>query len=275
MLLTRIITALVLAPTVLAGVFFLDGAAYALFILAISAGAAVEWGQLCGLAGRNRQRWPLVGYLVGYLLFSAMVLFAIPALKTPLLIAVLALWLALSVHVLRFKAVESSAAAATQRYLGEAAAGYPILAGTVVGLVTLREVGGPVAVLLALLAVWLADIGAYFAGRQFGRRKLAPNVSPGKTWEGALGGIAIGTLTVLGALAWLDLWSPIWLLAIPLGIALSIFGDLYESTLKRRIGVKDSGRMLPGHGGLLDRIDALLPAMPAFALVLIAVGPAA
>jgi phosphatidate cytidylyltransferase len=131
--------------------------------------------------------------------------------------------------------------------------------------------------LLALMAiVWIADTAAYFSGRAFGKRKLAPTISPGKTWEGVYGALLATGLYAL-ALLWL---APegyarasslaalaIWL-ALVLGLtALSIVGDLFESQLKRQRGVKDSGRILPGHGGILDRIDALLAAMPAAALV--------
>jgi phosphatidate cytidylyltransferase len=132
--------------------------------------------------------------------------------------------------------------------------------------------------LLALMAiVWIADTAAYFSGRRFGRRKLAPSISPGKTWEGVYGALfAVGayalallplaarngyaqTLTVGAVVAWVAL---VLLLA-----AMSVTGDLFESLLKRQRGVKDSGHVLPGHGGVLDRIDALTAAMPAAALV--------
>jgi phosphatidate cytidylyltransferase len=126
--------------------------------------------------------------------------------------------------------------------------------------------------LLSFLAlIWFADIAAYSAGRAFGKHKLAPRVSPGKTWEGAVGGVLAGTVWVLassfvsgsfGAVlkqAW-PLWAVIAIAAFL--TALSIVGDLFESLLKRRAGVKDSSQLLPGHGGVYDRIDALLPVAP-------------
>ncbi len=119
--------------------------------------------------------------------------------------------------------------------------------------------------------IWGADIGAYFAGKRFGQRRLAPKLSPGKTWEGALGGAALAATVCLGTLAVLGLLDWVWVGATPLLIAVSIFGDLLESLLKRSSGVKDSGSLLPGHGGVLDRIDSALPVLPAFALVLDAV----
>lgn len=138
---------------------------------------------------------------------------------------------------------------------------------------------GVVWLLSTLAVVWLADIAAYFGGRAFGRRKLAPRISPGKTWAGAFAAI----LTVLaGAHLVSALWPDAdvfssrllqalpWFVALLLLtalVALSIVGDLFESFLKRQAGVKDSGRALPGHGGVLDRIDALLPVMPAAVLI--------
>jgi phosphatidate cytidylyltransferase len=129
--------------------------------------------------------------------------------------------------------------------------------------------------LVSILAlVWIADIAAYFCGRAFGRHKLAPVISPGKTIEGALGGIAfvvvLATLsTQMPALSdsffsqlWQHLDAPLFELVVILLVMLSIAGDLFESHLKRQAGVKDSGTLLPGHGGVLDRVDALLPVIP-------------
>ncbi|MFO7325725.1 MAG: phosphatidate cytidylyltransferase [Pseudomonadota bacterium] len=121
---------------------------------------------------------------------------------------------------------------------------------------------GHLAVLYALLIVWLADSGAYFAGRRFGGARLAPQVSPGKTWAGFLGGLAVCALLALVVAAWRTLpWLP--LLAVTLAAGLySVVGDLNESMAKRYAGVKDSGRLIPGHGGVLDRFDSLLAAAP-------------
>jgi phosphatidate cytidylyltransferase len=129
--------------------------------------------------------------------------------------------------------------------------------------------------LLAVLAtVWLSDTAAYFAGRRFGKRKLAPAISPGKTWEGVAGALAAVTLY---ALAWAGLGSPasmpvapdgtrsgaLWIVPVLLALAVAgMIGDLFESLIKREAGVKDSGTLLPGHGGMLDRIDALLAMLP-------------
>lgn len=131
----------------------------------------------------------------------------------------------------------------------------------------------------AMAIVWVADIGAYFVGRAIGKRKLAPTISPGKSWEGALGGwlavLISGALIVATpslsdsfpaqlqhSLGWL-----LWTICMTLIVVASIVGDLFESLLKRRAGVKDSSKLLPGHGGVLDRIDALIPVMPLVVLM--------
>jgi phosphatidate cytidylyltransferase len=128
---------------------------------------------------------------------------------------------------------------------------------------------GHVWLLVALLVVWAADSGAYFAGRRFGRRRLAPVISPNKTVEGAIGGLAAGVLVaVLAApLAGASLRElPLVALVALLTAMFSIVGDLLESLLKRHAGAKDSGTLIPGHGGLLDRVDSLLAALPVFAV---------
>jgi phosphatidate cytidylyltransferase len=146
-------------------------------------------------------------------------------------------------------------------------------------LVAARTVGVAF-VLSLLLVVWLADIGAYFAGKALGRHKLAPSISPGKTWEGAIGGwvavIVIGSIAAASQVFAPTLFTAYvehrgWLkalVALTVLVAFSVIGDLFESLLKRQAGVKDSSGLLPGHGGVLDRIDALLPVLP-IALLLV------
>ena len=132
----------------------------------------------------------------------------------------------------------------------------------------------PVFLVSAMAIVWVADIGAYFAGRAFGRRKLAPTISPGKSWEGVAGGWAAVIILAAASSASPVLQEsfapallrqfgwPLWLVLMSLLVAASVVGDLFESLMKRRAGVKDSSNLLPGHGGVLDRIDALIPVMP-------------
>jgi phosphatidate cytidylyltransferase len=137
------------------------------------------------------------------------------------------------------------------------------------------------ALLSTLCLVWAADVAAYFAGRRFGRRKLAPAISPGKSWEGVWGGMVGVMLLAVVWVTWLDPWLapahghslygqlvsgfgwPLTVLMLVVLAALSVVGDLFESLMKRAVGAKDSSRLLPGHGGVLDRVDALLPVLPA------------
>jgi phosphatidate cytidylyltransferase len=153
--------------------------------------------------------------------------------------------------------------------------GWIVLVGFWVALVQLHA-RSPWLLLAAMAVVWIADTAAYFAGRAFGRHRLAPAVSPGKTWEGVAGAVVAVALYALACAYFLPHFGlapephPATLVAwLVLGMvltAVSVIGDLYESWLKRAAGVKDSGRLLPGHGGILDRIDALLAALPLAAL---------
>ncbi|MES2755916.1 MAG: phosphatidate cytidylyltransferase [Pseudomonadota bacterium] len=139
----------------------------------------------------------------------------------------------------------------------------------------------PLFLLSVMVLVWIADIGAYAAGKAFGKRKLAPSISPGKSWEGAIGGaiavLLLASLSVLlGGDALADTfavrvqarfgWAALAAILVLIAAA-SVVGDLFESQLKRRAGAKDSSKLLPGHGGVLDRIDALIPVLPLAALI--------
>jgi len=151
--------------------------------------------------------------------------------------------------------------------------GLILLPATWFALIFLREIGLTF-LLSAMALVWIADIGAYFVGKAFGRHRLAAQISPGKSIEGAVGGLVLcyvfaglctyylaPTVTLFGVWAYRFGWLPMFLMVTAL-TCLSIFGDLFESQLKRLAGVKDSSHLLPGHGGVLDRVDALIPVMP-------------
>jgi len=148
-----------------------------------------------------------------------------------------------------------------------------VIAGSV-SLYFLRHLSGPdpsVPLLITIFAVWAADVAAYAVGSSFGTRKIAPAVSPGKTWEGTIAGFLAAALVVLAVVApgGFHVWAV--LAALMIGPA-AFAGDLLESRLKRRAGVKDSGTLLPGHGGVLDRIDSLLAAGPLVAVLIVLTG---
>jgi phosphatidate cytidylyltransferase len=136
-------------------------------------------------------------------------------------------------------------------------------------------------ILYVMFLIWGADVGAYFAGRAFGKNKLAPKVSPGKSWEGVYGGFAVTMLMALGGGFWLqektyqtfdtEQWITLFVITL-IVTAVSVVGDLVESMVKRHRGIKDSSNLLPGHGGVRDRIDSMTSAIPVFALSLSLVG---
>ena len=134
-------------------------------------------------------------------------------------------------------------------------------------LVTLHEVS-QLLLLIFLAAVWVADIAAYLVGKRFGKNKLAPNISPGKTWEGVYGALAAGALYAC-AISWWQHMTGNFVLMILVVVIFSIIGDLFESLVKRQAGIKDSGDLLPGHGGVLDRIDGVLSALPIVNFILL------
>ena len=273
MLGTRILTAVILVPLVLAALFLLPPRGWAAeSLLAVGLGAA-EWANL---AGYRKMRWVL--FVGGILLTGIVLLVALmpsgsrgwaDGVVFTLCGAATLFWLGVAPPWLAYRWKPSPR-------VGMAVAGWVVLIGAWVALVALQA-HSPWLVLAAMAIVWIADTAAYFSGRAFGRRKLAPSVSPGKTWEGVYGALAAvavyavalvplavaagysGAVSAVSVVLWLA-----FALAL---VALSVEGDLFESLLKRHAGVKDSGRVLPGHGGVLDRIDALLAAMPAAALL--------
>lgn len=271
MLAQRVATALALLA-ILAAAVWAGGAALAEVIAILIGAAAFEWLRLAG----HSQRVSAMGAVA---LAAALLIFELAGqrpsagLTTLILGGAAALWLALAVLVLSATQRGGRVHAAASTGLAIvllAAAWFAILALLSRGLLWLVSV---------LAIVWLADIAAYFSGRAFGRRKLAPGISPGKTWEGVAGAVAaVVGLALLLAAAWpaqplfstrliQELGVPLGAVVLVLLVAMSVVGDLFESLLKRQAGVKDSGRLLPGHGGVLDRIDALLPVLPAAALI--------
>lgn len=276
MLKQRIITALILAPIVIVGLFFLPPLGFAIFTgVALTIGAW-EWANLSG-AGSSVSR--LVYAAAIALLIWLCVQFSIDDNVVLLLWLTAAWWLVALVLVARYPGATTLWQPPAVRLL----MGLPVLVGAWFGLNYLRtgqfSLGQMDSNLLLILfafgIAWAADIGAYFAGRAWGKRKLAPRVSPGKSWAGVFGGLASALLLAL-VVAWLaqcTLYETLVLLAVVGVTALvSVLGDLFESMFKRFRGVKDSSRLLPGHGGILDRIDSLTAALPVLALLLTLAG---
>jgi phosphatidate cytidylyltransferase len=264
---TRVITALILAPLTLWIVWWAPHSVLAAVFLPVVALAALEWAPLAGL----RDGAARIGYAAATTVLVALVALTLPG-GPPLLAAAVAVWGAALLWLALFIGGHSVGGGVVVRML----AGPLLLGAAYFGLVALHRepVLGAYWVTQLFILVWGSDIGGYFAGRAFGRRKLAPRVSPAKTWEGAVGGLllGVGAATVFHAAARAvgrapELSPAPALAGAALVVAVAIAGDLFESMLKRQAGVKDSGRIMPGHGGVLDRLDALLPAAPVLALM--------
>ncbi len=268
MLKQRILTALALLPVALGGVFLLTQEWFALFAGAVISLAAWEWAKLSGFTAV----WQRLLYttLTGGLLLC---LFSLSALPLSFILGVgLVWWLVALMLVISYP----DSRAAWKPLLVQLLIGLMVLVPAWAGLVFLKSQSAPefeqlgnALILYVFMLVWGADIGAYVFGRKFGRRKLAPHLSPGKTWEGVLGGQLVITLIALGV-GWyraLELFPMLGLLAMTWAVGLvSVLGDLLESMFKREQGLKDSSRLLPGHGGIMDRIDSLTAAIPVFAV---------
>jgi len=263
MLKQRIITALILLPIALCGFFLLQGSGFALFIGLVVTLGAWEWARLAGFDGQAAR--VLYASVVAVLLF---LMHLVPGVAPWVLGAAVLWWAVATFLVLTYpRTSEHWAGAAAKLVIG-----LLILLPAWQGLVFIKQLpSGNWWIMAVMVLVWGADIGAYFSGKAFGKRKLAPQVSPGKSWEGVYGGLAL-SLVITAVVGLVHDWSVGQILVGLLGAALVVFisvvGDLTESMFKRRSGIKDSSNLLPGHGGVLDRIDSLTAAIPVFAVLL-------
>ena len=229
--------------------FYLPKAAFAILVAAVLALAGHEWARLCGLrhgASLIYAVFVTLGFASAYFHSDHRGLFTVAAVFW---VIVAPLWMVRGVR--------------SEHRIALSVAGFAVLVPAGVAMAALP----PWVVLSILVLVWIADTAAYFVGRAVGRRKLAPSISPGKTWEGAAGGVggALAYAIICGTLIEGTAWVP-YLLAAALIASLSVVGDLFESAAKRQAGAKDSGTLLPGHGGILDRIDSVTAALPVAAL---------
>jgi len=256
MLKTRIITAAAILIGLLAIVFSASGAVWTLLTLGVALLGIYEWGTLIQL-NKNQRNILLASALASGLLLAYMHMTPLARYQGYAMFAFLGL---ASLFWLMF----APAWLITRRSFGNklvmAVLGLLLMFATWIGLVGLHAIN-PMLLLGVIATVSIADSAAYFAGKRFGRHKLAPEISPGKTWEGVLG--ALSAVTVYGiALCYYQHFSPWLIVCLWLLVILSIIGDLVESLLKRKANLKDSSQLLPGHGGILDRIDGFMPTLP-------------
>ncbi|KYP97829.1 CDP-diglyceride synthetase [Sodalis-like endosymbiont of Proechinophthirus fluctus] len=281
MLKYRLITAFVLIPAVIAALFLLPPVGFALVTLGVCMLSTWEWGQLAGLASRSQRIW--LAILFGLLL--ALMMLTVPSYRPFVTVwqAQYPLWAALVwwlVALLLVLCYPRSATLWHESRLLRLAFGILTILPFFWGMLALRQhyydtnhFIGAWWLLYVMVLVWGTDSGAYMFGRALGRHKLAPKVSPGKTWEGLVGGLITSAVIafLFGRYAPLDA-APLTLLICSIVAALaSVLGDLTESMFKREAGIKDSGHLIPGHGGILDRIDSLTAAVPVFSCLMLLV----
>lgn len=259
MLLQRILTAIPLAIGIIWIILFQPSNVFFWLTMVIAALAAYEWAKLAGLK--------TAGQIVYLLLLCAIVWVIMNHAGQYMQVYIYAgviWWLAICLYLFKARPGKASSKLSPLKLL----AGILVIPAAVFAMNAIHmQHNGAEWLLYGLMLVWVADSGAYFSGKRFGRNKLAPAISPGKTREGLYG--AVAAVCVYSAIAayyfGLDITDTTRLLLLAVVLTLvSVAGDLYESVLKREHGVKDSGAILPGHGGILDRIDSVLAAMPVF-----------
>ena len=272
MLKQRLITAVILIPLVVLAILNLSSDVLNWFIALVAGLAAWEWLTLIGIVDPIRRLLWVSGLFVLTQIFTAVL-----PLGFVVLLTVVA-WTAASVVIIQFRHT------GLPRQLNTLFQSPVFGVATMIGLLAIfwsasislhRNPLGPEQFLYVLVTVWLADTGGYFAGKQWGHSPLAKVVSPNKTWQGVYGALVLtGIWAVIAYMLGINGSLPFiaWLLLTLLTVAVSIVGDLFESLFKRSHQVKDSGDLLPGHGGVLDRIDSLIAAVPVFVAGLMLLG---
>lgn len=269
MLKTRIVTAIILLALFLAALFGLPALGWAGLVVIMVMQGTAEWVRLAKLQGRAASVywWLTLVLMLGMVWFDASHIPSLHVVPHLLIYTVSALLWLIVVPTWLISGWQA------RQPLLLAFVGWAVLIPTGLAMMDLRAMN-PWLLLGLMGLVWVADIAAYFAGRKFGKTKLAPSISPGKTWEGVIGALLGVTVYVLLITRFGDAdivrkILPALLLASWLWVGLAVIGDLFESAIKRQAGVKDSGALLPGHGGLLDRIDALTSTLPLAALAIL------
>jgi phosphatidate cytidylyltransferase len=274
MLKTRVITALVMVGLLLPAMFYLPQSYWAIAVAAFFGVAAWEWGAL--LAWGNRARLMLGG-------ICALLCITISIIE-PNVIGAGAVFNPDKIWVLTVYAIAAVFWCLVMPFWLQHKWALTGVAGVIVGLIVLFPTWlamvqlrtlGPGVLLGVFAVVWMADVAAYFSGKAFGKHKLALSISPGKTWEGAIGagvGVVAYGLVMRQVFSFEFMSLTAWIVVLIGVTAISIIGDLYESLLKRKAGIKDSSNILPGHGGVLDRIDSLTSTLPVVAFFWLLVG---
>jgi phosphatidate cytidylyltransferase len=262
MLKQRLITAAILAPLALLGVFGLPFSGFVYLMDAVILVAAWEWANLSGYQA-TKERWTYV-LVAGVLV--AIAHYYQPSISSDLVLQLAVLFWCLALYaVMRYPVIPGWGSRFARALIG-----FVVLLPCWFAFVSMKAADdGDLLILLLFLLVWGADVGAYFAGKRFGRTKLAADVSPGKTREGLYGGLLACLLIAVSYALILGYELPQLILLMVLAFItglISVLGDLFESMLKRHRGIKDSSQLLPGHGGVLDRIDSLTAAAPLFVL---------
>lgn len=260
---TRFISTIVLAPLIIWGILAISLPTFEIMTALIMLLVAWEWAGLIPI----KTIYNKIVYLLLLLGFFGIIQFV----QQPIYILLVGvLWWLVSIFLLvRYELYESKA---NQRILHSL---YGLLAiiPCWVALNALRaEPNGAQLVLLFLLMLWSTDIGAYLVGSRFGKTRLSPKLSPKKSLEGAIGGLILMLLVAISGIIWFHIAPSQWISYLLAALALFIFsviGDLFESLLKRKTGVKDSGKLIPGHGGILDRLDSMLAAAPVYTFALL------
>ena len=287
MLIKRVLTAVVLAPCAIAAIFYLSLPNFATLLMLLIGLAAWEWGPLMGINSSGKRALFAISNILLLLLLNNLVPTSELWLDSHALnsIAEIVLWLASAWWLLSafLTWVYPKCSGFWSRHRSvRGVFGWLTLVPAGFALLIIRSIEydtdpyqGAQLMMFLFGLVWSADIGAYFVGKSLGKRKLMPNVSPGKTLEGFFGGVISACLLVVAVGLSLDWNSEQFtqvLLVTMLITTISVLGDLNESMFKRQAGVKDSGNILPGHGGILDRIDSLTATAPVFALCYILIG---
>ncbi|MGB1327449.1 MAG: phosphatidate cytidylyltransferase [Porticoccaceae bacterium] len=270
----RFATASVLAFLFISALLFLSTSVFISFIMLIVLVAGWEWSDLARVKTVVGKVLFVLALLLSILVIAAYVgiyTHLEQSLSYQICFATTALW---AVIFLWLQGYPSSAILWSSQPI-MLALGIVLLTVTWLALASIISLeNGRYLVLLAMAIIILADIGGYIAGNLLGRHKLAPTISPGKTWEGLLGGLALQVLLVMSLLTYISEinWLNLCLLVFPVALS-SVIGDLFESMLKRHRGIKDSSNLLPGHGGFLDRLDGVMAALPLFFVILSKASP--